>query len=233
MNPKIWSDTSVSDLDAIKNLPDTALHRVTEKLLHTTIAKIQHQEGGEEGGERSRNNLNITIICPPDIYGRGLGLGKTTSAYLPIYISEIQKRKRAFYHGEGSNTRSWVHVRDLMRVYLRVIESAAEGRTEEWNGRGYYFAGTQEHAQIDITVAVARILKKRGVIEEDEPEHVGIDVLDEMLQLPNFPRLSRYLFASNSRTRAHRAEKLFGYKGEQPELLDCLEEDMVDVLGTE
>ena len=53
-----------------------------------------------------------------------------------------------------------------------------------------------------------------------------------MLKLPGFEKLARYLFASNSRTRAERAEGLYGYKGEAPGLLESLEGDVLDALNS-
>jgi hypothetical protein len=50
------------------------------------------------------------------------------------------------------------------------------------------------------------------------------------LRIPGYERLARYLFASNSRTRPERAEKLFGYKGEAPGLLESLESEVADAV---
>lgn len=117
LNPKIWSD--VSDLKEIQHLPDSALHRNTELILHKTIRLYS-------------DRINIAIMCPPDIYGKGKGLAKTHSAFVPMYVQEIQRLGgKVFYYGEGSNTRSWVHIDDLMRLYLKVVEAAVSGNTEE------------------------------------------------------------------------------------------------------
>ncbi|KAJ4310375.1 hypothetical protein N0V94_008489, partial [Neodidymelliopsis sp. IMI 364377] len=78
LNPKTWSDTSPADLDEIRNLPATALHRATEKLLHETIAS-------------QSDNIHIAIIFPPDIYGRGKGPGKQLSALVPMFVAEARK----------------------------------------------------------------------------------------------------------------------------------------------
>ena len=113
LNPKIWSD--IEDIDTIASLPDTAIHRNTEKILNATTA---------EHGDK----IKIAIMCPPDIYGRGKGPGKTWSSLVPVFINEVKKLDgRVFYYGEGTNTRSWVHIDDVMTVYLNVIEAAASG----------------------------------------------------------------------------------------------------------
>ncbi|KAM0712334.1 hypothetical protein Q7P37_011429 [Cladosporium fusiforme] len=217
LNPKIWSD--ISSINEIKSLPARALHRNTERILHATAAKH---------GDR----VHIAIMCPPDIYGKGKGLGKTQSAFVPLYVREIRKLGgRVFYYGDGTNTRSWVHVDDLMRVYLRVVEAAAAGQADECFGsNGYFFAGTQEHSHLDVARVTGRILFEKGVVSDPEPRRIGLEELDAMVQIPGYGSLARYLFAGNSRTRAERAEGLFGYRGEARGLLDCLEADVGDVL---
>lgn len=216
-NPKIWSD--ISSLAEIQDLPYTALHRNTELILHETVRLYD-------------DKINIAIMCPPDVYGKGKGLAKTHSAFVPMYVKEIKRLGgEVFYYGEGTNTRSWVHIDDLMRVYLKVVEAAASGSAAEYfNENGYHFAATQEHSQLDVANAVGRIMHKQGAIADPRPSPISLEQLDVMLKLPGFEKLARYLFASNSRTRAERAERLYGYKGEAPGLLESLESDVLDVL---
>lgn len=218
LNPKIWSD--ISSLPEIRQLPLTALHRNTEAILHDTVAK--------HGGR-----INIAIMCPPDIYGKGKGLAKTHSALIPLFVSEIlNKGGKVAYCNEGTCTRSWVHIDDLMRLYLHVVEAAASGNKPDqyFNDNGYYFASTQEHSHIETAKATAEILHRNGIIESAEPVQVSVEELDTMANVPGFPKLARYLFASNSRTRAERAGKSFGYKDEAPGLMACLEADVLDAV---
>lgn len=112
LNPKIWSD--VDDIEAINSLPDKALHRNVDKIIQQ--AGVQHAE-----------KLKTAIICPPDIYGPGRGLARNQSVYVPVFIEESKKEGAVFYGGEGTNTRSWVHIEDLMTVYLKLVEAAVSG----------------------------------------------------------------------------------------------------------
>lgn len=218
LNPKIWTD--ITSLPEIRLLPPTALHRNTETILHDTVAK-------------HGDKIKVAIMCPPDIYGKGKGLSKTHSALIPLFVKEILNNGgKVAYCNEGTCTRSWVHIDDLMRLYLHVVEAAASGRNPEqyFNNNGYYFASTQEHSHIEVAKATAEVLHRHGVIQSAEPVQVSLEELDTMANIPGFPKLARYLFASNSRTRADRAEKSFGYKGEAPGLMACLEADVLDAV---
>ena len=216
-NPKIWSD--ISSIDEIRKLSPRALHRNTEIILHNTIR--DHSD-----------KVNIAIMCPPDIYGKGKGLAKTHSALVPMYIQEIQNLGgKVFYYDEGENVRSWVHIDDLMKLYLKVVEAAASGQASEcFNDKGYYFAASQEHSHLEVAKVIGKVLHKEGVVQDPKPAPISLEEMDKMLRVPGYERLARYMFASNSRTRPERAEKLFGYKGEAPGLLESLEDDVVDVV---
>ena len=72
-------------------------------------------------------------MCPPDIYGPGRGPGRTQSSHIPAEWDEIRKIGHPFYAGDGTNTKSWVHMEDLMMLYLKVVEAAAAGgRGADW-----------------------------------------------------------------------------------------------------
>lgn len=217
LSEKVWSDVDAASLSEIRNLPDSALHRATEKILHQTV---------REQSER----LNIAVMCPPDIYGRGKGLVQTQSALIPMFVNESKRLGHVFYYGEGSNTRSWVHIDDLMRLYLRVVEVAARNEQEEikqyFGENGYHFASTQEHSHMTVARAVGKLLAERGLLTTPEPVQIDLRTLDGMANISHFPKLARYLYASNSRTRAERAEKLWRYEGEAPGLMEVLVDDI-------
>lgn len=196
------------------------------------------------------DKINIAIMCPPDIYGKGKGPGKTWSAFVPMYVDSVPKvNNRIFYYRDGANTRSWVHIDDLMTLYLHVVEAAvAGGGNAQWNrevrsppclpydcelltSQGYYFAGTQEHSHIDVVSAIGKHLSAQGVIENGAPVAVDIKAIDSTVNVPWLPGLARYLWASNSRTRADRARKLFGYQGKAPGLLEVLEADVAHAIS--
>lgn len=118
LQPKIWDD--IDDIEAITAREDFHLHRNVDKIVQAAAAAH---------GER----LKTAIVCPPDIYGPGRGPGRRQSVYFPVYFGLVKKLGYGFYVGEGKNTRSWVHLEDLMTVYLRLVEAAvAGGEGADW-----------------------------------------------------------------------------------------------------
>lgn len=118
LNSRVWSD--VDDLEEITSRPDRELHRNVDKII---------QQAATENGDK----LKTAIICPPDIYGHGRGPGRTQSAYVPKFYEASKGLGAAFFADEGTNTRSWVHIEDLMKVYLNVVEAAAaDGKGADW-----------------------------------------------------------------------------------------------------
>ena len=118
LNPRVWSD--IHDIEAITSRPDGELHRHTDKFL---------QESARAHGEK----LKVAIMCPPDIYGKGTGPGRTQSVYIPSFYDETKKIGAPFYGGTGLNTRSWVHIEDLVQLYGKLVEAAvAGGGSADW-----------------------------------------------------------------------------------------------------
>ncbi|KAF2169250.1 hypothetical protein M409DRAFT_52516 [Zasmidium cellare ATCC 36951] len=215
LNPKIWSD--IDDIDEIWSRPGGELHRNTEKIL---------QAASKKHGDK----LKIAVMCPPDIYGRGHGPGRRRSAYFPFFWKDIMTVGAPFYAEDGANTRSFVHIDDLMEIYLRVVEAAAAGGAGAgWGKEGYYFATTQEASQIDIATATAQVLRARGAIQQDKPLRLPKEQVAGFIPYSGLS-IGTYLYMSNSRTRADRAHKLFEYHARQSTLWEVLETEIADAL---
>jgi hypothetical protein len=68
-------------------------------------------------------------------------------------------------------------------------------------------------------------LKSKGKVQDSEPKQLPMEKVQAMLSR-RIKDLGLYMFAANSRTRPHRAEKLFGYKAKHPSLWECIEADV-------
>ncbi|KAF2204247.1 NAD(P)-binding protein [Delitschia confertaspora ATCC 74209] len=212
LNPKVWSD--IDDIDTLTSMPDWALHRPVEKLIQATA---------EANGEM----VKCAIICSSGVYGKGKGMVRTRSLYMPEFYGEILKLGYPFYTGSGGNRRGWVHIEDLMRVYLSLIDAAAVGGGNAvWGKEGYYFTATQEASQLELATAAGKILYARGVIDTEEPKKLSIEEIGAMTLGSSWPYMGFYTFACNTRAKADRARKYLGYEPRAPSVFECMEEDL-------
>lgn len=218
-DPRVWSD--LDDIDEIWNQPDQALHRDVDKVIQK--AYTDHAD-----------RIRTAIVCGPDIYGPGMGPGKRTSILIPFFVEETLSREWPFYCGKGENTRSWVHVQDLVQVHLKLVEAAASGGgNAHWNERGYYFASSQELSQIQLAEAIGKVLEQKGMIEDVTPRQLTPEQLKEMRsgKFGDTPEIALFMLASSSRTVPQRSKAVLNYEPNMPNLLEMLDEEVDNSLA--
>jgi nucleoside-diphosphate-sugar epimerase len=108
-NPHVWND--IEEIDAIYNLPDSAMHRVVDRWIQ----------------DASNDTLKTVCVCPPDIYGQGTGIGSRGTFMVPLYIESLLKYREAFFLGEGENYRAVTHIDDVVDIFILFIEGALQG----------------------------------------------------------------------------------------------------------
>ena len=182
-----------------------------------------------------------------------MGQARPLRCIFPRFLDEIKAIGSPFYANEGTNTRSWVHIEDLMQIYAKLVEAAAAGGgNADWGvevrpsenhflsllcadiqSQGYYLGASQEHSQIDVAKKTGEILAKHGLIAQDKaaPVQLPVDRINEMMQSYNFPGIGTYMFAANSRTRAERAQETFGYEPRAPGLWEVIEAEVLAAAG--
>lgn len=57
-------------------------------------------------------------------------MGNTQSLLLPEMCERMIFMGHPFYTGSGANRRTWVHIDDLMKIYVALVEAAAAGGGE-------------------------------------------------------------------------------------------------------
>ena len=199
-SPKIYDDWE--GIDEVTSLPDYALHRNVEKIVLAA-------------GTEKASKIKTAIVCPPTIYGQGRGPGNQRG----IQVYELAKctleQKQGFQVGAGRTYWTNVHVFDLSKVYLALVEAATEGGGKAtWGKAGYYFTENGEHIWGEISKVVASSAQQQGFISSDEVVSVSAEEAD---------KLSSYgsvLWGTNSRCRAIRARKLLGWSPTEKSLID-------------
>ncbi|KAJ3268739.1 hypothetical protein HK104_005289 [Borealophlyctis nickersoniae] len=167
-------------------------------------------------------------MCPPLIYGKGTGPFNQRSMQVPWMIRGSIKTGKAIHIGKGANIWSHVHVQDLARAYLVLLDALLGGDPRAGvNADGYYFVESGEHNFKDLAQAIAGALKKNGGIGDGEMQ--GLDENGAKELFGDLWQLAWGALGGNSRARGDRIRDL-GWKPTAPALFDEVEGDVVAIL---
>jgi nucleoside-diphosphate-sugar epimerase len=196
--PKVYDDWE--SIKEVTSIPDSALHRLVDKIV-LRMSSINPQA------------VRTAIVCPPCIYARGRGPDNQRSLQVYEAAKAILKRRKAFLPMKGQNIWQEVNVHDLSDLYVLLGEAAAVGGgNATWNEDGYYFAENGSFVWKDVFQEIARIAKKKGLIESEEIPSISAD------ELAAIHPFAIYIWASNSRGKAIRARQLLGWEPHGPSL---------------
>ncbi|KIP03939.1 hypothetical protein PHLGIDRAFT_121145 [Phlebiopsis gigantea 11061_1 CR5-6] len=153
---KIWTD----DERDIRQLNETMVNGQVD------IPLLKAQEDGY---------LNAYIIIPGGIHGIGGGPLKRPSMVYKLLLADALQNGKLTYIGEGTNVFSWVHIDDLVLIYVNAFR-----RLVEANGKKlltspyerYVIAGRQFTEMRQVAAWMAAELFKLGKV--DSPEAVSI-----------------------------------------------------------
>jgi len=154
-----------------------------------------------------REGIRAFVICPPMVYGKGLGL-KTESDQLPRIIAKSRSLGAGVYIGTGQTIWSNVHISDLVELYLLALESAPSG--------AFFFAENGESTFESIARSVSKSLGFGG-------KTTSWSIESAMAELGGFARVA---LATNARVRATNARELLGWKPRGPSLEQAVEHSL-------
>ncbi|KAK3063982.1 hypothetical protein LTS18_011196 [Coniosporium uncinatum] len=203
---KVYDDWK--SISAVTSLPDEAWHRNVDKIVLAA----------------GSDSVKTAIVCPPTIYGPGRGPDNQRSDQIYKMAEAVMKRGKGFYVGEGQNKWASIHVHDLSKMYMRLVEEAAAGGGKAtYNEDGYYFTESAEFVWKDMAENVAKECKKQGFIKTDECESVSKDEADQIA--PH----GAAKWGMNSRCRAVRGYQLLGWSPESK----TVAEELPDIVKSE
>lgn len=196
-------DTIFNDWDGIgkvTSIPDTATHRLIDKVVLAA--------------DESSDKIKTAIVCPPCIYGPGRGPGNKRSVQIPDMARALLTRHKGFVINEGENVWNGVHVQDLSNVFLALVTSALEGDKGKatWNKEGYYFAESGEFTWGEVGRTITQIAADKKLVNTAEFDTISAEDANKLRFAGS------YLWGTNSRSRAIRAKKLFGWAPQQESL---------------
>ncbi|KAH7122514.1 NAD dependent epimerase/dehydratase family protein [Dendryphion nanum] len=210
----IKNEEVYNDWDGIKevtSLPDVALHRNVDKII--LAASSTHP-----------NKINTAIVCPPCIFGPGRGPDNQKSVQAYRMARAILQRGKGFQIEEGRNIWTQIHVRDLSNVFLSLVTAALspDGGKATWNEEGYYFTENGDFAWGDVGSAIAKDAFQKKLIKSADIDSISPEDADKLVPMGS------YLWGTNSRCRAIRANKLFGWTPKEKSLFELLP-DIIEV----
>ena len=149
--------------------------------------------------------VRTVVICPPMIYGRGLGL-QNDSDQIPKLAMFSKQAGAGVYFGKGLNRYSNVFISDLVDLFVLAIEKAPSG--------SFFFAENGEASFREIAELVSVKLGFGG-----KTQSVPVEVV-----VAQFGEAARYGAAGNSRVQAINARRL-GWTPRGPSLQDAIEHE--------
>ncbi|KAG8169440.1 hypothetical protein KVR01_000185 [Diaporthe batatas] len=158
---RIWDD--MADMDEILALDQSYTHIPTDNLVRAASADV-----------------HVAILAPVGIGGISPSLEHTA----PLTTGPLLTTARAFGSGfqiaRGENESGWVHVLDLARAMLLLIDNALDALRDAsaapaepagfplWGERAYYFVRAEDIPFRDLQAALVPVLHRHGVIQSDE-----------------------------------------------------------------
>jgi nucleoside-diphosphate-sugar epimerase len=178
---------------------DTPFEPVPNRKPRVEINHLVRSAGIDRG-------VRTVVICPPMIYGQGLGLQKD-SDQIPKLAAFSKQAGAGVYFGKGLNCYSNVFISDLVDLFVLAIEKAPSG--------SFFFAENGEASFKEIAELVSVKLGFGGNTQSVPVEAV----------VAQFGEAARYGAAGNSRVQAINARRL-GWTPKGPSLQDAIEHEL-------
>lgn len=93
---------------------------------------------------KDNSQINTALVFPPIIYGTGHGAVNQRSVQIPSLAKATLQRKKGLQVGKGLSRWGNVHIHDIGKLVLLLVERAVEGRAGDenlWNLDGLYLTG--------------------------------------------------------------------------------------------
>jgi len=206
---KVYDDWD--GIGEVTSLPDYAPHRNVEKLILAA-------------GDNSGGRVRTAIVCPPCIYGPGRGPDNQMSVQVYEYVKATLKRRKGFIINKGTNYWTESHVQDISALFLALVTSAMspDGGNATWNKEGYYFTESGEFTWGDVGRNIAKVAFDQKLINTADVDVVNNNQANQIWGGASF------LWATNSRSKAIRANKLLGWTPKQKSVNDLLPQIIED-----
>ncbi|KAF5254684.1 hypothetical protein FANTH_617 [Fusarium anthophilum] len=165
-------------------------------------------------GSEQNSNVKTALVVPPIIYGQGRGPGNQRSMQIPGLAKATLERKKGLQVGSGESRWGNIHIADLSRIFLSLVEKAVEGNQDEniWGANGLFFTGAGELSFAEISRRIAVAANDFNLIPTTEVDNLDAKEIDGII-----PHGS-VLLGTNARAGTDRARKVLGWEPENESL---------------
>ncbi|KAH8113546.1 NAD-binding protein [Phellopilus nigrolimitatus] len=203
-NSKVWTDSE----ENIRLLTPSMLHGQVDVLI---------LKAGEEG------YVNTFTVCPSIVHGVGDGPVARTAHVVKELVNHMLKLKHGIIVGDGSNRFGWINIKDLIPVFLLVLDRALEAKSVALASSPYtrfFIASSVQKDWKTMLACIAEALYRRGQLESAELQETPAEVLGF------FGRI----ISSSSLERPERIKGL-GWVPKEPEFEGTVADDVDTVLA--
>ncbi|KAJ9663035.1 hypothetical protein H2198_001027 [Neophaeococcomyces mojaviensis] len=204
----IFEDDKPKDIDALS-------HDAPHREVDLAILKAR-----QELGEKAK----IAIVLPPVIYGVS-SRAKRLSIQLPTLTRFAIKHGFAGHVGKGLPVWSHVHVKDLARAYLTILQWLQSSASNDIYNNPYFFIenGT-EFSWKECAIETGKALQAIGKISDPEPREIPESLYGDI-----FGPYTTHVVGANARNRANRLRKL-GWSPQEKDTFASLREDEIPII---
>jgi nucleoside-diphosphate-sugar epimerase len=150
---KIYYDNKPDEINA---LPDTAAHRDVDLAIVKATKEI---------GELAK----IAIMIPPEIYGY-VAKHQRMTMQLPMIARFALKHGYVGHVGKGLSVESQIHVLDLSRAYLVLLDHMETTPSMEFVENPYFFCENgSEFSWKEVAEHIGEALYEKGLIKDKTP----------------------------------------------------------------
>lgn len=130
-------------------------------------------------------DVNVAIVSPGFVSGMSPSIEHPTPITTPALVTTARAFNSGFLIAQGENSASWIHVLDLARIFMVLVDdalAALAGKPVErpaqvlplWGPEAYYF-GTGENISFgDFMRGLVPVLHEHGVIASTEVKSVNV-----------------------------------------------------------
>ncbi|KAI8711917.1 hypothetical protein NCS52_01456600 [Fusarium sp. LHS14.1] len=134
------------------------------------------------------NEVRSYIFVPCIVYGKGRGFGNPISIQIVAIVKAAKAMRRVYRTDRGHPTWPVSHVVDNTKLYIEILRGILENNDIDHGKEGYYLASSGSVAWDDIYSQFAKVLAKRGLVDDETVRGADDEALDGMATALNCSR---------------------------------------------